>query len=842
MPGGVVDIPLVVRSSSTGIKSATQDVEFMQTDTVNIVVVSAVALDIRIGDYIDICGDIYTINQLHPIKKTGKRMLEYTLTLEGVPYQLIDTTFFMPFSVSIDALTGTVRDFLDVIITNLNRTHPNKWSVGSCISGGATKTITYNDQNCLQVLQDLCNQFDVEFSISRVGTTDCYKINIAEQIGNSTGMTFRYGAHRVGLDTGWLYNIERTVQDNGEFATKLYVYGGSQNLPASYCNDTQSMRLCLPSATTKTDSFLTDADAVALYGVKERVKVYNEIHPEYIGSATSVYPSNILKFRDSHFNFDLAEKDGDGNTKYLIPGTSAKITFQSGDLAGYEFEIAEDGFSWTQSSGATFTIIQKEDENGMLFPNDDLKISSEDKYILTDIVLPDSYVTAAANKLLQKATPDFNRCKSPGAEYAIEVLPAWVKKCRAAGIITSDKVFTTGDIVTIIDEDLGIGGTGKELRISGFSRNLLKPDEYTLNVAVHVKKTVRNRNRNRIIDNWRQLGRIRLSAERLGLDQAVAAFNDRTAAIATRRDINSRWGRDEVRIDNGSVVIGNASITPLTGVDTYIQNGVVKIGGVSLTPLTGTDTYIQNGVVHIGGVSLTPLTGADTKIVNGVVYIGGLSITPLTGADTKILNGVVYIGGATITPLTGSDTFVKDGAVTIGGVSITPLTSSNAHIKNGVITIGKDTLTIKLEAKKLTIGNDSLSLLEENDVSINTSTGAVNIKGTTINVYSKTQADQRFYIDTATGIIHLGGNTITPLTGADTKIQNGVVYIGGASITPVANDAAFQQLTSNVATLVSNMNILAAQLNGYHLSRCDDQACGQTQTINLQTINTTPSL
>ena len=161
--GVVQDIPLVARATSTGVKSATQNVEFMQADTINLTVVSAIALDFQIGDYLEVCGDVYILNQLPTIKKTGKRLLEYTLVLEGISYQLIDTTFFMPFSVSIDALTGTVRDFLDVVITNLNRTHPNKWAVGSCISGGETKTITYQDQNCLQVLQDICNQFNAEF-------------------------------------------------------------------------------------------------------------------------------------------------------------------------------------------------------------------------------------------------------------------------------------------------------------------------------------------------------------------------------------------------------------------------------------------------------------------------------------------------------------------------------------------------------------------------------------------------------------------------------------------------------------------------------------------------------
>lgn len=826
--GVVQDIPLVARATSTGVKSATQNVEFMQADTINLTVVSAIALDFQIGDYLEVCGDVYILNQLPTIKKTGKRLLEYTLVLEGISYQLIDTTFFMPFSVSIDALTGTVRDFLDVVITNLNRTHPNKWAVGSCISGGETKTITYQDQNCLQVLQDICNQFNVEFSITRVsGTADCYNINIAAQIGNNTGMTFRYGAQRVSLSTGWLYNITRTAQDNGEFATKLYVYGGTQNLPASYCNDKQSSRLCLPSAATKTDSFLTDAAAVALYGVKERVKIYDEIHPEYIGSATTVYTSNILKFKDSHFDFDLNATDEDGNTLYLIPGTSAKITFQSGNLAGYEFEVAENGFSWSQSSGATFILVQKEDSNGMQFPNEDLKISRNDKYIITDIVLPQSYITAAANKLNTKGGEDFALCKTPGAEYSIEVASPWIKKCRDAGLITSDKIFTPGDIVTVIDEDLGIGGTGKQLRITGFTRNLLEMDEYTLNVAVYVKKTVRNSRIIRDVEIWRRLGRTRLSIERFGLDQAVAAFRDRTTAIATRQNIDSRWPRDEVRIDNGSVIIGNASITPLTGSDTYIQNGVVRIGGVSLTPLTGSDTYIQNGVIHIGGVQVTPLTGSDVYIQNGVIHVGQASITPLTSSDTYIKNGVVHIGG----------------------VSVTPLTSSDVSIKDGVVKVGKDTLTVRLSQDgKLTVDGKTIAPLGVDDVSINTSTGAITIKGTSINVYSKTESDQRFYIDTVNGIIHLGSNTITPLTGSDTYIQNGVIHIGGSTITPVAddgnylkkNDSSYQQLESHVAALVSNMNVLVTELNGYHLSRCDDNQCGQTSTIVLTPINETP--
>lgn len=64
--------------------------------------------------------------------------------------------------------------------------------------------------------------------------------------------------------------------------------------------------------------------------------------------------------------FDLNAKEADGKTtKYLIEGTNAKIKFESGQLAGYEFDLHS-----YEHGTHKFVINKFQDENGTVFPSE----------------------------------------------------------------------------------------------------------------------------------------------------------------------------------------------------------------------------------------------------------------------------------------------------------------------------------------------------------------------------------------------------------------------------------------------------------------------------------------
>ena len=107
-------------------------------------------------------------------------------------------------------------------------------------------------------------------------------------------------------------------------------------------------------------------------------------------------------------NLDLNEKESDGKTtKWLIPGVNGKIKMNTGGLAGYEFDIHKYDHATKEIQVVPFT-----DENGMKFPSETsaaFQFSTGDKYIFTDINLPDSYKTEAEAELQESGTGYYNQ-------------------------------------------------------------------------------------------------------------------------------------------------------------------------------------------------------------------------------------------------------------------------------------------------------------------------------------------------------------------------------------------------------------------------------------------------
>ena len=257
---------LTSRARKSGVTKAEQSITLLGADTVAITVKSATPLTFHLGDQIDVYGKTYTLNQLPGIKKTGNRNFEYTLTFEGVQYELIDVQFLLPDDTVLDSFTGDLEDFLGILIGNLTRVYPGKWVLGVYPANTEYKTLTYTEKNCLEVLQDLCEQYSTEFEITQANGVRTLNIKTA---GVNFPYTFRYGR------TGGLYELTRQNINSKNVVTRLYVYGGSSNLGDKY----RYTRLCLPGK-AKNASYIEDAAAIAAYGLKENTKIFDDIRPE----------------------------------------------------------------------------------------------------------------------------------------------------------------------------------------------------------------------------------------------------------------------------------------------------------------------------------------------------------------------------------------------------------------------------------------------------------------------------------------------------------------------------------------------------------------------------------
>ena len=458
---------LTSRARKSGVTKAEQSITLLGADTVAITVKSATPLTFHLGDQIDVYGKTYTLNQLPGIKKTGNRNFEYTLTFEGVQYELIDVQFLLPDDTVLDSFTGDLEDFLGILIGNLTRVYPGKWVLGVYPANTEYKTLTYTEKNCLEVLQDLCEQYSTEFEITQANGVRTLNIKTA---GVNFPYTFRYGR------TGGLYELTRQNINSKNVVTRLYVYGGSSNLGDKY----RYTRLCLPGK-AKNASYIEDAAAIAVYGLKENTKIFDDIRPERYGEVTAA-GSAYYAFKDATMNFDLNEKDSAGNTKWLIDGATAKVKFTTGNLAGYEFDIHKYDHATKEIQVVPFT-----DENGMKFPSETsaaFQFGVGDKYFFTDINLPDTYKTDAENKLLAEGNKAITEYSQPQVQYGLSIDENFIR--QFAGELTVVNLFAVGDYIPVEDEDIGVN---KSVRITAFTRDLLREYKYNITLGDSVTKT-----------------------------------------------------------------------------------------------------------------------------------------------------------------------------------------------------------------------------------------------------------------------------------------------------------------------------------------------------------------
>lgn len=467
-------VPMESRATATAITAAKQTWALNAEDTIAITVVSPFPQSYGIGDVITVFGRDYRLNRLPKVSKTGMQEYQYDLEFEGIQYDLMRVTYDVNINttnnqlqdIQGDSLTGDLKRFMEVLISNANRVFPGKWALGVCPETDGDNTLTFSESdNCLSVLQTLCSEdkFGVEFEIERVNGV--YVINIKKTIGQTLPFVLEYGKGKG------LYSISRENVSSSNIVTRLKVYGSTENITSKYRAD----RLCMYGK-DKASSYIEKADAVAKYGIFEGRKNF-DIKPTFTGKVSSVVDGDVLSFIDTSFPFDINAKNASGETLYLIPGVSAKVHFNSGNLAGYEFEVRA-----YDHATHKFTLVKQTDDRGNVFPSETspaFQISPNDTYKVLDIAYSRDIEEDAEKKLAEEGNKYYDQNSQPKVQYSVNVTKAFIdNKLALSDGITN--VFAPGDYLPIKDDEIGVD---KSIRIKSFTRNVLDPYDYSLTIS-----------------------------------------------------------------------------------------------------------------------------------------------------------------------------------------------------------------------------------------------------------------------------------------------------------------------------------------------------------------------
>ncbi|MBD9081904.1 MAG: hypothetical protein EGP88_20375, partial [Parabacteroides distasonis] len=280
--------------------------------------------------------------------------------------------------------------FVELLVDNLNL-YDSGWTVGTVIEA-PEKLLSFNHEKCWAVLGRLAEEFDTEFEI--VGKT----INLRKvEYYKDAPLKLSYGK-----GNGFLPGVGRANQGDNLPVEILYVQGGERNIDYSAYG---SQTLLLPKSqelSYQGRRYKTDKDGMYVTRADKPLSSYNEdsydasdIYPSRVGtvSETDTEPGEDTDGNEvTFYNFyDSSIPDNLNLEDCLIAGHTMTVIFQTGRLAGREFDVKY------VHDGRKFEIVSSE-QDGMTLPNASLYPEVGDKYAVFNISLPAAYVCDNATK------------------------------------------------------------------------------------------------------------------------------------------------------------------------------------------------------------------------------------------------------------------------------------------------------------------------------------------------------------------------------------------------------------------------------------------------------------
>lgn len=327
---------------------------------------------LEVYDYADFLGRRYWILERYQPKMNCDSEWSYSVQLSGVEGLTTQVLMVNPDDDDnpILTLTAPAREHAALIIANMNRKMgTTEWKVGEVIVSEYID-IEYTGKYASDALSELSSAAGTEWWFDGM-TLNISRCEFGEPVPLSYG-------------NGLIGGIERSMADGVKFFTRLFPVGSTRNIdPDRYGH----ARLQLPDGAkyVEQDTHL----GIIEYFEQE---AFDAIYPRRIGTVGSVRseertsddgsPFTVWYFTDPDIPFDP--------NQYEIGGLVKRVTFQTGELRGREFEVNYD------SKKKEFEIItQWPYDNDMQLPSEPLVPAPGNEYVLWNISMPDSYYPAA---------------------------------------------------------------------------------------------------------------------------------------------------------------------------------------------------------------------------------------------------------------------------------------------------------------------------------------------------------------------------------------------------------------------------------------------------------------
>ena len=362
-------------------------------------------VEIPVGSYCEFQGETFTLKRPENFKMKHKRLFEYTVLFDPPEANAKVWKFRNPVDGRLKfSLTAKPHEHLQMFVDNMNR-RDKGWTVGECIDGVET-LISYDHDFCIDALTRMASTFktEYEFTGKRVSLR---KI----EYNKSNPLPLSYGC-----GNGFKPGVGRSNTGDNPPTEILFVQGGTDNIdPSKY----GSSELLLPKNQTLAydgehfedeDGFIAKnarryvvdeaglsirRDDKQLSSLAEDSLDCSEIYPKRVGTVNTV----VVVDEKNNF-YDIVDTSIPSSLNYeecLIEGETMTVVFQTGMLAGREFEVKYYHNAVKGKAARRFEIVPA-DIDGQTMPNTTFAPKSGDKYAVFKCMLPTAYICDNATK------------------------------------------------------------------------------------------------------------------------------------------------------------------------------------------------------------------------------------------------------------------------------------------------------------------------------------------------------------------------------------------------------------------------------------------------------------
>ena len=630
---------------------------FMGERTITSVLYSPCEIPFEIFDYINYRGERFEIEAVPTVKKISSYNYEYELRFVSYKYELercemrdlvpYDNRIVYPTPLSFN-FTGDVSKLVDRIQACLDEMYGSGvWSIS--IDEGVKsedKNISISQQNCWNALSLVNTTYDLNFQIRG---RNIY-------IGNEQPLSshvFQYGKGNG------LYEIERAADTDTGIVTKLRVYGSERNLDYSYPKrpewsdsalDTSfilsPLRLMLPDFKIdgKTDYILADESVINEYGVREASIIYDDIYPSITG-ATNYDDEPIDEIKDVEPIDDNSDKfvvylyDLGFDLESNLTTSNAQISMKSGTLQGYTFNLSD--IERLEDNSYKITLgkitLDSSDTSNFNVPNSSWSMSTGDKFVFLNILMPQEYIREAERRLLERGKEYLQEYSKTNFSYNIGFHDKFLKENPSI----YDELIE-GLKLRIYDSELGIS---EDVTIQSLSIT----EQADENILPQIKVTLNNK------PSATTLERIQGQLSELSETTSNTFTTQSDLLKQYRKKLDKpffdrlfiavdKYGKNIPSTDLSTEIAyirANFTLAVKGGVTMYADDGYVDIPTIyDGLPIDGITIFWENGILKAAGGDSPKISVKVDNVVHelsdGVIDLGYVNKKLLTTEATSM--------------------------------------------------------------------------------------------------------------------------------------------------------------------------------------------------------------